>query len=655
MARDRDGFGFTIFADSKVDKTFKGVLSDARALGRQASRAISSPFRMMSSMRTFALVQNLGTAINLGRQWIDLLDTQEKAERKLAAIFKATGYAAGFSAGEIKQFAAELQKATRFGDEEIINASALVGSFKGIHGPVFKETIKTVLDLSAAMGQDLKGSAIQLGKALNDPILGVTALSRVGVTFSQVQKDQIKQFMEANNIMGAQKLILAELKSEFGGTAQEMAKGIGRLAQLKNRLGDLGETLAQSLEPFIEYGIEKLDPLFSKVEGFARTLRDSIKYSFGSISDMMDAFGTIAVREFKKVREQANKMIFEIAHGFFKLQGTVPIVGEALQGLTATIFLPFGKTAIRLRDELDATKKEGEEAWDALKTSAADLMAHVAANIRRGQVAAAWAELGDQFKARCAGLKRAIIDTAMAPQQAMRATVENARKAANEIKSALQKAVGAVEQAKVGVKAVQAEKLQHQFGIRRADLQMRLAGLPQGATGMRRQEQLKFFQDEYIHALTRRGRFPEVAKQRFGDVAGGLRGMLGKMAADPFANRKRFAEAQGLLGDVRAQQGLGLAIRERRAGRELEVAQGRKAEIEAAQAAKEREVRAMAEANEQRVNTVHLLRQVNEGFQGLVRRLTAVNEQAPPQANLADVAVQAAGQALGNALGLRGG
>ena len=134
---------------------------------------------------------------------------------------------------------------------------------------------------------------------------------------------------------------------------------------------------------------------------------------------------------------------------------------------------------------------------------------------------------------------------------------------------------------------------------------------------MRRQEQLGFFQDELIWAHTRRGQFPEFAKQRFADIAGGLRGMLGEMAGDPFADRNRVAQARGLLGDVRAQQELGLGIRARRAAQKLDQAQGRQALVAAEQAAKEREMRAMAEANEQRMNTVRLLRQVNDGFQGL--------------------------------------
>jgi hypothetical protein len=56
-----------------------------------------------------------------------------------------------------------------------------------------------------------------LGKALNDPIKGVTALQRVGVSFTKGQKDQIKSLEESGHHMQAQKVILRELNKEFVG------------------------------------------------------------------------------------------------------------------------------------------------------------------------------------------------------------------------------------------------------------------------------------------------------------------------------------------------------------------------------------------------------------------------------------------------------
>ena len=69
-----------------------------------------------------------------------------------------------------------------------------------------------------------------LGKALNDPIKGITALSRAGVTFTQGQKDQIKTLVESGNLLGAQKIIMGELEAQVGGTAEATATAGDKMA-----------------------------------------------------------------------------------------------------------------------------------------------------------------------------------------------------------------------------------------------------------------------------------------------------------------------------------------------------------------------------------------------------------------------------------------
>src|SRR6185503_5795133 len=97
----------------------------------------------------------------------------------------------------------------------------LLLTFTNIGEDVFPSAVKAMNDMAVAMAEgdvsavDLKGSAIQLGKALNDPVKGITALTRVGVTFSDQQKKQIKDFVEQGRVADAQRVILAELEKEF--------------------------------------------------------------------------------------------------------------------------------------------------------------------------------------------------------------------------------------------------------------------------------------------------------------------------------------------------------------------------------------------------------------------------------------------------------
>ena len=55
-----------------------------------------------------------------------------------------------------------------------------------------------------------------LGKALNDPVKGITALSKVVVTFTEDQKKMIKTMVETGDAAGAETVILDDLAKEFG-------------------------------------------------------------------------------------------------------------------------------------------------------------------------------------------------------------------------------------------------------------------------------------------------------------------------------------------------------------------------------------------------------------------------------------------------------
>lgn len=190
---------------------------------------------------------------------------QEQAERKLQQVLKATGGAAGFSFDQLKAYAASLQLVTDYGDEATIEMMSLLATFKNVQGPAFTEATGLVLDMSKAMGQDLKSTAIQVGKALNDPILGVTALRRVGVQLSEQQTQQIKQFMANNDVMSAQQIILAELTSQFGGQAAAAAETFsGKLKSLANDWGDAKEQMGGLIAsiPGMGKGIDLLRTVF---------------------------------------------------------------------------------------------------------------------------------------------------------------------------------------------------------------------------------------------------------------------------------------------------------------------------------------------------------------------------------------------------------
>ncbi len=216
---------------------------------QRAKKGIEGVRVSISRLRNQMLLGTLAAGLlTVGfKKLIGLASEQERVEKKLAQTIKSTGMAAGFTFDELTKMASALQDITTFGDEAIIESQSLLATFTNIGKDVFPEALKAVLDVSVGMGQDLKSSAIQLGKALNDPILGISALSRTGITFNDVQKDMIKTMVDAGDTAGAQAVILEELNKQFGGQAEAAAKGFGTIDQLGNSLGDLGEVLGQSI------------------------------------------------------------------------------------------------------------------------------------------------------------------------------------------------------------------------------------------------------------------------------------------------------------------------------------------------------------------------------------------------------------------------
>ena len=92
---------------------------------------------------------------------------------------------------------------------------------------IFNQATVAVENLATRMAdgavpsmEQLSKGLIKVGKALNDPVKGMTALGKVGVYFSDSQKKAIEAMVKAGDVMGAQKIILKELTTEFGGPAE---------------------------------------------------------------------------------------------------------------------------------------------------------------------------------------------------------------------------------------------------------------------------------------------------------------------------------------------------------------------------------------------------------------------------------------------------
>ena len=170
-----------------------------------------------------------------------------RGQQELQAVLESTNGVAGVTTESVNALATSLSLATNFTDDQVLSAENMLLTFTKIGSDVFPAATEATLNMAEKFGS-VEAASIQLGKALNDPIEGVTALRRVGVTLTQGQEDSIKKFVEMGDIASAQKVILDELGTEFGGLARSVADPA---IQAKNQIGELAEALGMKLLPYV--------------------------------------------------------------------------------------------------------------------------------------------------------------------------------------------------------------------------------------------------------------------------------------------------------------------------------------------------------------------------------------------------------------------
>ena len=219
-----------------------------------------------------------------GAASLKAFDDQQKAIAQVEAGLKSTGQVAGFTSKELQKMASDLQKTSLFGDEEILkNATAQLLTFTNITEEQFAKTQEIALDLATRLDGDLKGASIMLGKALNDPVANLSALSRAGIQFSEDQKTVVKSLVESGDIAQAQTIILEELERQYGGSAEAARNaGLGGVEALKNTFSDLTEQIGQRLLPIVTRFAEFLVGLLEKFDKLDEGTKDNI-VTFGLI------------------------------------------------------------------------------------------------------------------------------------------------------------------------------------------------------------------------------------------------------------------------------------------------------------------------------------------------------------------------------------
>jgi hypothetical protein len=289
----------------------------------------------------------------------------ERVMSQLNATIKSTGGAAGFSADQVAAMATDLQKVSTFGDEAIVSMQSVLMTFTKVKGDEFKGASAAILDMATALEMDLKGAALQVGKALNDPIAGVSALGRAGVQFTAAQKETIAALVQTGQTAEAQRIILKELETQFGGSARAARNTLGgALKALNNAFGDLWE-VPGILAP-ITAEINKLTEFLSRPETIAgvKAFAQGAVTAFLVLGEtVVDVVGVVATSA-----SQINAVLGKIpvlGMGWKKMAG----VTEGVAEWAATASVKFSSLAVAVASAGTEIKKTAGVAARSLEES----------------------------------------------------------------------------------------------------------------------------------------------------------------------------------------------------------------------------------------------------------------------------------------------
>lgn len=277
---------------------------------------------------------------------------------QLESTLRSTGKAAIFTSDELRAMASELQNFSTVSDDAIIQAQAIALRFEKLGRDEMPRLMKVAVDASVALGMDLSSAFTKLGRAIEDPIQGMSALTREGIIFDRQQQNLIRTLVESGRSFEAQEIILSRVEKAFAGSAQaEIATYAGQVKQLKNSFGDLQETIGSWLVPSLIKGVGLLKEFVDAAQYFSQGEKATNRYAeaLDKAAELQKQFNTAYAQyqNFQKAGYSQAQDYLQIAAGIQKeWQEQKKLIAEIEKEMSLNV----AKTAAK-REQMIATDK----------------------------------------------------------------------------------------------------------------------------------------------------------------------------------------------------------------------------------------------------------------------------------------------------------
>lgn len=235
-------------------KVFGEVEGDLKRFGS----SVGGAFKTMGKAAAIGGAAVAAGAVAFGKAAFDAAETAGTSNARIEQVAESMGLF-GREAGKVSERLIDLSheqaRLTGVNQNTIKESQALLLTFGEVAasadeaGGAFDRATQLTLDLAAAGFGGVTDNAKQLGKALNDPIKGISALSRSGVTFTDGQKELIETLVESGKMLEAQDMILSEVEKQVGGTAAATANASD---QMRVGFSQITERVGMALLPVFE-------------------------------------------------------------------------------------------------------------------------------------------------------------------------------------------------------------------------------------------------------------------------------------------------------------------------------------------------------------------------------------------------------------------
>lgn len=338
----------------------KAITSGNLALRNQRNMnaAVTQGSMSFSVFRSKLLLASFATglfAMTVGKL-VKAFAEQESSEKRIDAALASTGNISGLTGNQIRKMTKNLQEVGVVGDEVNNKVAALLLTFTNIRGQAFERTMVAANNMAISISggipsfEELKSTALQLGKALQDPAGQLGALSRSGFTFTGSQKEMIKQLVKQNKLMEAQSIILDAADTQYGKLSETVAQTAeGAFAKLGLVTGDLAEDMGEKLAP--------------SAKEFAQNMTDLVI----SLQDNIDKMVILALTvKDTAVAYVAYRVAIKTAitlNAIWVAGLTTAIIRQAAVTMGLSIFAATAAMAHMRQQMLNEELDEGEDLW----------------------------------------------------------------------------------------------------------------------------------------------------------------------------------------------------------------------------------------------------------------------------------------------------